>query len=100
MLVVHYKHGQDQPAVLSVVFGLRDVLFLVLHHKCYPIMFLEMVCGMINNLQSQKQLCDANATFCAQLRITIKRGIPHCFNKHSIAYDELNSKATEFHFVS
>lgn len=65
MLVVHYKHGQDQPAVLSVVFGLRDVLFLVLHHKCYPIMFLEMVCGMINNLQSQMQLCDANATFCA-----------------------------------
>lgn len=31
--------------------------FLVLHHKCYPIMFLEIVCSMINNLQSQKCSC-------------------------------------------
>ena len=56
MLVVHYKLVEDQPAVLSMMFGLQNV-FLVLHHKCYPIMFLEIVCSMIDNLQSQKCSC-------------------------------------------
>ena len=32
-------------------------MFLVLHHKCYSITFLEIVCSMINNLQSQKCSC-------------------------------------------
>lgn len=67
--------------------------FLVLNHKCYPIMFLEIVCSMINNLQSQKCSCVKQMPRSVlSFRLQIKWEIPNCFSKHSVAYNEFIHK--------